>query len=113
MKVIYIAGKYSGKTDHEVFVNIQVARNEAEFVWARGGCALCPHLNSVWMSGLCPEENFLEGDMELLKHCDALYTCWNWEQSTGAIAEVERAKSLGIPTLHSRIDVMKFLGGER
>jgi len=109
MKIIYIAGKYFGKADHDILVNIQVARNEAEFVWSQGGCALCPHLNSAWMSGLCPEKNFLEGDLELIKRCDAIYTCWNWQDSKGATAEVQLAHELGIPVLHNRVDVMKYL----
>lgn len=109
MKIIYIAGKYFGKTDHEIFINIQVARNEAEFVWAMGGAALCPHLNSAWMSGVCPESNFLVGYIELLQHCDALYTCWNWKDSEGAMAEVASAKLIGLPVLHNRGDVMEYL----
>ena len=109
MKIIYIAGKYFGATDHEIFINISVARNEAEFVWAVGGIALCPHLNTAWMSGICDEKNFLDGDLELLKHCDALYTCWNWQDSKGAMVEVELAKSLNIPVFHGRSEVMQFL----
>ena len=109
MKVIYIAGKYFGETSHEIFTNIQVARVEAEFVWARGGIALCPHLNTSWMSGICPEENFLNGYLQLLTLCDAVYTCWNWRISTGATAEVDKAKELGIPVFHNRSQVMEFL----
>lgn len=109
MKVIYIAGKYSAKTDHERLININVARNEAEFVWARGGVALCPHLNSAWMSGICDEENFLRGYLLLIEKCDAVFTCWNWENSKGAKAEVEYAKKLGLPVLHSRESVMDWL----
>lgn len=109
MKVIYIAGKYFGKTHQETFVNIQVARNEAEFVWSRGGIAVCPHLNSAWMSGICPEEYFYDGYIELVKRCDALYTCWNWQDSKGAMLEVEAAKKMDMPVLHSRMAVMNYL----
>lgn len=112
MKIIYIAGKYSAKSDHERLTNINVARNEAEFVWARGGVALCPHLNSAWMSGLCDEKNFLDGYLLLIEKCDALFTCWNWMDSKGAMAEVERAKELGIQVFHSRQSVMEYLNAD-
>jgi len=109
MKIIYIAGKYSGKTNHEIFINIQVARNEAEFVWSQGGVAICPHLNSAWMSGLCPEENFLKGDLEIVMRCDAVYTCWNWKDSAGAKEEVRVACVYNRAVLHSRVEVMEYL----
>ncbi len=111
VKIIYIAGKYSARNDHEKRVNIDIAREEAEFVWANGGVALCPHLNSAWMSGICPEKNFIDGYLEILKRCDALYTCYNWRDSKGAIREVEFAIRWKIPVLFTRNNVIRFLNG--
>ena len=109
MKVIYIAGKYLGENHSDTYVNIDVARKEAEFVWSRGAVAVCPHLNSSWMSGTCDEKYFYDGYLELVRRCDAVYTCWNWTISGGAKLEVELANSIGIPVLHNRVELMDWL----
>ena len=109
MKIVYIAGKYFGEKHYETHINISVARNEAEFVWSRGAVAVCPHLNSSWMSGICDEKYFYDGYIELVRRCDAVYTCWNWKDSKGAIAEVELAIVIGIPVLHNRSELMEWL----
>jgi hypothetical protein len=109
MKVIYIAGKYTGQSENEVYTNIQAARIEAMFVWSRGGVALCPHTNSAFMGGICNNRNFYEGDLELLKRCDAIYLIACWEDSKGAVVEKETAEKLGLPVLKSRVAVMEYL----
>lgn len=109
MKIIYIAGKYFGKTHNEVMTNMRVARIEAEFIWSRGAAAICPHLNSAWMGGCCDEENFYIGYLELVKKSDAIFALWNYKDSNGAKQEIKLAKEIGIPVLYSRVDLIKYL----
>ena len=109
MKVIYVAGKYLGKTHAETYINIDVARKEAAFIWSRGAVAICPHLNSAWMSGICDEKYFYDGYIELVKRCDALYACWNWTDSKGSKLELEIAKEIGLPVLYNRMELMNYL----
>jgi len=109
MKIIYVAGKYFGKTHSETYTNIDIARREAAFIWSRGAVAICPHLNSAWMSGVCDERYFYEGYAELVKRCDALYACWNWIESKGSKLEIETAKELGIPVLYNRMELMNYI----
>ena len=109
MKVIFIAGKYLGVNHSDTYMHIDVARREAEFVWSRGAIAVCPHLNSSWMGGVCDEQYFYDGYLELVKRCDAVYTCWNWRDSKGAPEEVKLAISIGIPVLHDRGSLMDWL----
>lgn len=109
MKIVYVAGKYLGETHQKTRLNIDVARNEAEFVWSRGCVAICPHLNSAWMSGICDEKLFYDGYLELVTRCDALLTCWNWNISKGAMLEVALAEKLGIPVFHSRESFMNWI----
>ena len=109
MKVIYIAGKYTGKCENDVYTNIQTARIEAEFVWAMGGMAFCPHMNSAFMGGITDNQNFYEGDIEMLKRCDAIYLITCWQDSWGASREKELAEKLGMTILKNRIDVMDYL----
>lgn len=91
MKVIYIAGKYRGRTPWEVEQNIRTTKKITTRVWAKGMVALCPHANSRHMEGVATDEVFLAGTMELLRRSDAVLLVPNWRDSAGARAEVEEA----------------------
>jgi hypothetical protein len=106
MRVIYIAGPYRGRR----LVNILRARAAALFVWQHGGVALCPHMNTAFFDGKMPEAVWLEGDLELLSRCDAVWALPGWRESDGAAMEVARAEALHLPRLESREEVVMFLG---
>lgn len=72
MKVFYIAGPYRADTERDVLNNIRAAEAVAIKVWKAGHVALCPHLNSRLMGGICDDEVFLEGAIELMKRCDGV-----------------------------------------
>lgn len=101
MKVIYIAGKYRGKTPWEVEQNIRAAEDVAAKVWAMGHVALCPHANSRHMEGVTSDENFLAGTLELMRRCDAVLLVGNWRDSVGARAEVAEAMRRGMPIMYA------------
>jgi hypothetical protein len=98
--LVYVAGKYRAKTEAGVHDNIQAARNLAAKVWRPGVAALCPHLNTYFMGGMQPDKVWLDGDLEMIRRCDALITVEGWEASVGATAEVELAKEIAIPVFH-------------
>ena len=52
MRVAYIAGAYRGKSENEVYENIQHARRAARKLWEQNFCVICPHLNSAFMGGI-------------------------------------------------------------
>lgn len=111
MKVVYIAGPYRGNVVRRA-LNILRARRAAIFVWQHGGVALCPHLNTAFFDGHAPDETWLEGDLELLQRCDAVWTIDGWRESAGALTEDAAAYVVGIPRLRSREDVVAFLGAQ-
>lgn len=97
MKVIYIAGKYRGESEREVFDNIILARSAALKLWNRGWAVICPHTNSMFMgSRLGGDEGFIVGDLEILSRCDAIYMLLNYRESKGALQELEVARRLGL-----------------
>lgn len=100
MKVIYIAGPFRGRSHWEECRNIRDAESLALRVWRLGHAALCPHLNTANFSGVCPDEVWLKGDLEMLRRCDAILMTDTWMQSAGATAERERARKLGIPVFY-------------
>lgn len=99
MKLIYVAGKYRGKTINETYENIQVARQASTELWQKGYAVLCPHTNTSFMDGLVPDDTFLQGTMEILRRCDAIYLLPNWKQSEGARAEFALADELGLEVI--------------
>lgn len=97
MKLIYIAGPYRTSTEYGVKCNIYQAEQAALFVWRHGGAAICPHKNTAFFGGACPDEVWLEGDLEIMRRCDGVYALEEWEQSKGAYKEVAEARRLGLP----------------
>jgi nucleoside 2-deoxyribosyltransferase len=101
MKVIYTAGPFRGKDHFVIAENIRKAERLALAVWNLGAAALCPHANTAHFQDAAPDQVWLDGDLELLRRCDAMITTDDWLRSTGAKAEVEYAHAHGIPVFHS------------
>jgi len=99
MKVIYVAGKYTGKSEWEIYNNIHHARLVAHRLWGEGWAVICPHANTAFFGG--PETHdidrmkWLNGDLEILSRCDAIYMLLGWECSLGAKQEYAVARKLG------------------
>lgn len=106
MKLIYIAGPFRAPTDWDRENNIRRAEALALEVWRAGFAALCPHCNTRFFDGAAPDYIWLEGDLEMLRRCDALLTTPDWQLSKGATAEVHFATKKNIPVFHS-LDALK------
>lgn len=111
MKVVYVAGPYrSSEGPWGVRSNIDLATRVARELWFMGFAVICPHANTAWMDGPQTSTNeygaacgpgdqvFLDGDLEILKRCDAIILVGEWEKSEGARHERQIAYrySLGI-----------------
>lgn len=94
MKVIFISGAYRNGTEWGLVENIRKAECAAIQLWQQGWVVLCPHKNTAHFGGLCQDRIWLDGDIELLSRCDAIFMLRNWEQSEGAKVEHETAKQL-------------------
>lgn len=107
MSVIYVAGPYSSTQGwNGVLENILAARAVARELWKMGWTVLCPHANSILMDGPdIPVRTFLNGDLELLRKCDAVFALRGWETSVGAREEVRFAYGLGLPVWMALLEV--------
>jgi hypothetical protein len=99
MTLVFISGPYRAKSKYLIDLNIQEARKHSKMLWAKGYAVFCPHMNTAHFDGICPDSNFLEGDLEILRRCDTIYLLPEWERSEGARAEWAEAQRLGIPRL--------------
>ena len=97
MKTIYISGPLRAETPYLTERNISKAKQAAEFFWYHGFAVLCPHLNTLGMIGMLPDEHqFIQGDIRLLQGMDYIAMLTGWESSEGAVMEREAAKRLNI-----------------
>jgi len=111
VKVVYIAGPYRAPNAWEIEENIRRAERLALEVWKLGAAALCPHTNTRFFQGAADDAVWLDGDLELLKRCDAVLLVPGWHKSTGARAEVRVAESRGLPVFASVDDLEGWLKG--
>ena len=101
MKVIFISGPFRAKSAWGVEQNIRRAEELALETWKAGFAVVCPHTNTRYFDGEANDKIWLEGDLEILRRCDAVLTTDDWERSTGAKAEVEEAIKCGVPVYKS------------
>ena len=101
MKLIYVAGPYRGASEWDVVQNIRRAEALALAVWKLGAACICPHKNTALFGGAAPDEVWLEGDLEMLRRCDAVICTPDWSRSAGAIGEVALARQMGIPVFET------------
>ena len=101
MKVVYVAGPFRGPNAWVIEENIRRAERLALDVWRLGYACICPHTNTRFFQGAAPDDVWLNGDLELLKRCDAVVLTEDWGRSSGARAEVDVARSLGIPVFNT------------
>ena len=110
MKVIYVAGPFRAENHWEQEQNIRRAEQLALCVWQIGGVAcICPHTNTRYYQGACPDDVWLEGDLEILSRCDALLLAPRWRDSVGTLAEKAYAESLDIPVFDDFEELEKWL----
>lgn len=116
-KVLYICGPFRSPSKYVpgqqdafgIAKNVLSAMDLGLEVWRNGAVALVPHGNTFCFQNAAPDEVWLDGDLELLRRCDAVLVTPEWSRSTGARAEVAFAISLGIPVLYSLSDALAFL----
>ena len=97
MKLIFIAGPFKAENAWEIEQNIRRAEEIALQLWKLGFAVICPHANSRFFFGACPEDIFLEGYKEILKKCDGLILSSPGGQSKGTVEEIKIAEENGIP----------------
>lgn len=96
MKLIYVAGPYRSDTEWGLEENIQHAERAARQLWKDGWAVICPHKNTAHFGGVGDDSLWLDGDIVMLKRCDAIYMLNTWRTSKGAIAEREVAIECGL-----------------
>jgi hypothetical protein len=109
MKLVYLAGPYRAATEWQLVQNIRRAEALALEVWKLGAACICPHKNTALLGGACDDTVWLEGDLEMLRRCDAVVCTSDWQRSEGARNEVGEARRLKIPVFESLASLQSWL----
>lgn len=104
MRVIYVAGKYSGEDYEEIDTNIYCAEMVSVELLKKGWSVITPHKNTSHYEEYEDYLNFnhakwLEVDFALLRLCDAICMLIDWKDSKGAVQEHKLAQDLKIPII--------------
>jgi hypothetical protein len=103
MKLVYIAGPYSGGDYLEIDTHIAMARTAAAWLAEHGIGFICPHLNSAHFEAVTPEvpnDYWYQLGVALLQRCDAILLLPGWEQSVGSLLEVSTSRDAEIPVFY-------------
>jgi hypothetical protein len=106
MKLIYIIGPFRAANAWLVEQNIRRAEEAALTLWSRGFAVICPHTNTRFFDGFLSSEVFLNGDLEILKRCDAAICVEGYKNSLGACHEIEFCKEKRIPVYFNSDDLI-------
>ena len=106
MKVIYVAGKYSADSEWGMWQNIQHASEVARRLWLEGWAVICPHRNTMFFGSNSDSDwdLWLNGDLEMVSRCDAIYMLDNWKESKGARVELEQAEKFRLEVYYEETD---------
>lgn len=110
--VVYVAGPFRGPNSWAIEQNIRRAEELSLEVWRMGVAAICPHTNTRFFQGAAEDKVWLEGDLEILKRCDALILVPGWENSSGTQAEVAQAKASGQPIFSNTGELFQWLASQ-
>lgn len=88
---IYISGKITGDDDYrEKFCEAENRLRELGY----------EVFNPAIFPNIFTWDEFMDIDLKILSHCDAIYLLDDWRESKGAVIEISEAEKLGIPVVH-------------
>lgn len=108
-KMVYVSGKLSdprGTWFEEQ--NTRRAEEVSVELMRLGIATHCPHLNTHLMGGLFSYQTFIDLDLAIIDHCDAVVMMDNWKDSQGALLEHTRARMRNLPIFYWPADKDKI-----
>lgn len=111
MKLVYVAGPFSGGDDIEIEANIVAAERVGKPLVELGVMPVIPHSNGRAFKHIGEYQFWIDGTLELMRRCDAVLLTPDWERSSGARGEVATATKLRLPVFERIEQVKAWLAG--
>jgi hypothetical protein len=105
MKLVYIAGPIADPDPDQREANINYACEIAAKYWDLNYSVICPHANTQVVEDYADEmttEDWIQGEFEQLKRCDAIVLIDRWETSEGSKRELEVATQNGLEIIFDK-----------
>lgn len=98
---VYISGPMTAKHGHTVEENVAAGLRVFLECLRRGIPAFCPHLSGAFPSAWSDItwEAWLAYDLAVIDRCTHVLALPRWEQSAGALKEIEYARAVGVPVV--------------
>lgn len=109
MKVVFVAGPFTGANAWEIEQNVRRAEELALEIWKRGGVAICPHTMNRFFFGTASEGVYREGCLEIVRRADGIALVDGWERSGGTAGEIAEANVLGKPVFRPEAEQRALL----
>lgn len=93
----FISGPYRGRNLHERQHNIEIAKELEIRLLQLGLDVRCPHLNTANLDGVVDDGHFLDMYLQWIDDTDIVVALPTWESSSGAKAEIFKARQCGTP----------------
>lgn len=110
MKVVYVAGPFTGATAWDIERNVRAAEVAGLDVARLGAMPLIPHANTRFFHGQLTAAFWYEGTLALLERCDAMLVLPGWKRSSGTLEEMRLCETHGIPYFHTLVNLGVWLG---
>lgn len=115
--LIYVSGPYRADSEYGVTANIRRAGDVALSLWRAGFAVICPHKNTAGWGGVpdldglapLPDSTWLDGDVVMVKRCDAIFMMPDWKSSEGAVIEHAAAEEAGLAIITGYREAQRFL----
>jgi hypothetical protein len=115
MRIVYVAGPYRDPCHFQVHQNIARAIGAGAEIVRLGAIPLVPHANAHYYDGLQSDVFWLSGTLELMRRCDGVVVCDDWEGSVGTMGEVmeavQRRMPIFLPPI-SWVTVRQWIAGD-
>jgi Domain of unknown function (DUF4406) len=113
MKIVYIAGPYSGANMFEVELNVRQSKRVALQLAQWKIPFFSPVIHTAhfetYLGQLDPGYQYwIDITLEMLKRCDALFMCPGWEQSRGATGEYNFARESKMPVFSEYDELLEW-----
>ncbi len=110
MITVYVAGSYNSDNIIKTLNNIHFGTKKCVELLKLGFVPFCPWLDFQFQfyDTSLTIEDYYRYSLGWLAKSDIVYVLPNFEKSNGTIAEIKKAKELGIPIVHSDKELFAF-----